>query len=145
MGSIFSLKGGSVLEKTVQEKLEMYIKAELGDEIFYEELAKMAPNADDCRILLEIAEEEGKHAKIFQRIYKRMTGIDYAPEIEMPQMMGSYQDILRDRVIDESGDYRKYGKQYLMTMHDMELKDAYYNTRTDENVHALRLLYLLSK
>ncbi|MGN0383189.1 MAG: hypothetical protein ACI4DS_02885 [Eubacterium sp.] len=63
----------------------------------------------------------------------------------MPNLQGNYKDILRDRVLDESGDFRKYGEQYLSTNCNQRLKEAYYRARTDEAVHALRLLYMLSE
>jgi len=57
---------------------------------------------------------------------------------------GDYREILMDRVLDESGDYRKYAEQYRNTG-NKELQDAFIKASTDENVHALRLLYLLDQ
>lgn len=127
------------------QKLQTYIAAELGDAALYRELAKMAPNQNDSQLLREFAEDEQAHANEFQRIYRMMTGRNYTPTLQPPDLSDSYRDILRDRVLDESGDFRKYGEQYLQTNQNQALKNAYYRARTDENVHALRLLYLLSE
>ena len=133
------------MDNTVAQNLRTYIDAELRDAALYKELAAMAPTDDDRQLLTEFSEDEQSHADTFKRIYRSMTGRSYNPIINPPVLTGSVQDILRERVLDESGDFRKYGEQYLMTNNNDTLKDAYYRARTDENVHALRILYLLSK
>ena len=133
------------MEMTTAQKLQMYIDAELGDSMLYKELAKYAPNDMDRQLLIEFSEDEQSHADNFKKIYRTLTGRSYNPDIKPPVLTGSFDDILRDRVLDESGDFRKYGEQYITTVNNDMLKDAYYRARTDENVHALRLLYMLSK
>ena len=133
------------MDNSVTQNLRTYINAELGDSALYRTLSSMAPNNDDRELLLEFAEDEQSHADTFKHIYRQMTGRSYNPAVNPPILSGSYEDILRDRVIDESGDFRKYGEQYITTFKNEELKNAYYRARTDENVHALRLLYMLSK
>jgi len=130
---------------TTTEKLETYIKAELGDAALYKELSKIAPNDEDRKLLLEFSADEQSHADEFKRIYTMLTRKTFNPEIKMPVISDSYKNILRERVLDESGDFRKYGEQYLQENVNIMLKDAYYRARTDENVHALRLLYMISK
>jgi len=133
------------MEMSTAQKLQMYIDAELGDSALYYELAKIAPDETDRQLLLEFSEDEHSHADTFKRIYRSLTGRSYNPVIKQPVISDSFENILRDRVLDESGDFRKYGEQYILTEKNNELKDAYYRARTDENVHALRLLYMLSK
>jgi Uncharacterized conserved protein len=133
------------MEMTLAQKLQMYIDAELGDSALYNELSKVAPNDEDRKLLIEFAEDEESHAETFKRIYRNITGKSYNPVVKEPKLSGSFKDILRDRVLDESGDFRKYGEQYIQTKRNDMLKDAYYRARTDENVHALRLLYMLSE
>ena len=133
------------MEMTTVQKLQMYINAELGDAALYRELAKVAPNEEDQQLLLEFAEDEQAHAEEFQRIYRIMAGRSYHPTVSNPVLNGSFDGILRERILDESGDFRKYGQQYIQTERNDMLRDAYYRARTDENVHALRLLYMLSK
>lgn len=138
------MKGEIFLEMTTMQKLEMYITAEMGDSALYKELAEIAPNEEFKKLLLEFSADEQSHADTFKSIYRRMFGKVYNPIIEKPKLEGSFNDILRDRVLDESGDFRKYGEQYITTHNNVMLKNAYYRARTDENVHALRLLYMLS-
>ena len=130
---------------TTIERLETYIKAELGDSALYKELSKIAPNDEDRKLLMEFSEDELSHANEFKRIYTMMTRKSFNPEIETPVITDSFKNILRERVLDESGDFRKYGEQYMQQNINIMLKDAYYRAMVDENVHALRLLYMLSK
>ena len=132
------------MEKSTTQKLQTYIEAELGDSALYKELAKIAPNNEYKKLLKEFSEDEASHAENFKLIYKTMTGKSYDPVIQPPELMDTFEDTLRDRVLDESGDFRKYGEQYMLTNNNA-LRNAYYTARTDENVHALRLLYMLQK
>ncbi len=133
------------METTVAQNLRTYIDAELHDAALYKELAGLSPDEDDRKLLMEFSDDEQSHADTFKRLYRAMTGRSYHPVVTPPVLEGSVKDILRNRILDESGDYRKYGEQYLTTTRNEELRDAYYRARTDENVHALRILYLLSK
>lgn len=132
------------MDMSVAQRLRMYIDAETSDAALYRELAKKAPTEADKKLLLEFSEDEHTHAETFSRIYRRITGQTYAPEAKPTVLEGTFAEILRDRVLDESGDYRKYGIQYLLAQNSRMLREAFYRARTDENVHALRLLDMLS-
>ncbi len=132
------------MDMVVLQTQRAYIEAETKDAELYRELSKIAQNAEFRQLLLQFSDDEQLHADLFGSIYKKMTGKTYSPEIMKPVFTGSFFDILRERVIDESGDYRKYAEKYIDTQKNEALKDAYYRARTDENVHALRLLYMLS-
>ena len=84
------------------------------------------------------------HAEEFRRIYRTLAGRAYQPTVPTPVITGNFREILRDRVLDESGDFRKYGEQYSQTTRNNMLREAYYRARTDEAVHALRLLYMIT-
>lgn len=133
------------MEMSTPQKLQIYINAELGDAALYRKLANMAPYLGYRDLLNDMAEDEQTHADDFKAIYKTLTGKSYNPPIPVPELNGTFEEILRDRVLDESGDYRKYGNQYIITENNSALKTAYYKARTDENLHALHLLYMLNK
>ncbi|MBN7771864.1 hypothetical protein [Clostridium aminobutyricum] len=133
------------METSVPQKLEVYINAELEKAALYRELAKIAPSETARKILLEFANDGQFHLDEFKRIYRSMTGNSYNPEVQPVYLTKPYQDILGKLVLDESGDFRKYEEQYLDTSQNSPLKNAYYRAKTDSNVHALRLLYLLSE
>ena len=129
------------MEISLAKRLEMYIKDETADSLLYRELSKIAPNDADKKLLIEFSEDEQVHAENFQKIYKTITGKMYEPKIQKPEISGSFDHILKDRVLNESRDFRKYAQQYIATQRNETLRDAYFNAETDENVHALRLLY----
>lgn len=129
----------------VAQRLRTYIEAEMQNSALYQALSTMAPDDDDRQLLLEFSEDDDRHASAFRGIYRAMTGRSYHPTIGAPQLVGAYPDILRERVLAESGDYRKYGEQYLLAKNNEELRNAFYHALIDDNVHALRILYMLGR
>lgn len=129
--------------QSILQKLQTYITAELSDAALYRELARVAPDDAASRIFLEFADNEQSHADQFNRIYYHMTGQKFTPMILPVTLPDNYREFLRERILDESKDFRKYAEQYQLTK-SQALKNAYYRAEIDENVHALRLLYLLS-
>jgi hypothetical protein len=105
----------------------------------------MAPNETDKMLLVEMAEDEHGHAEEFKSIYHIMTGKCPNVKVLPPKMTLGYRETLRDRVLDESGDFRKYALDYLKYGNNIRLKQAFYKAHIDEGVHAMRLLYMLSK
>lgn len=132
------------MEQTLPEKLEEFIKAELEDAAVYRQMAQIAPGTYGRQLLLEFAEDEQNHAQEFRDIYQYITGKKYIPEIEPVQLHGTFPEMLRDRVLAESRDYQKYGREYAATTNPI-LRNAYEQARTDEATHALQLLYLLGE
>lgn len=129
----------------VVQNLESFIEAEMRDAELYTTLARQAPNENAREILTEIAEDEQGHSNEFKRIYRMLTGRRFTAQVNPIQLTDTYENILRERIIDESGDYRKYGEQYIMTRQNIPLSDAYFKAMLDENVHALRIIYLLNR
>ncbi len=125
------------------QRLQGYIEAELHDAALYRALAQQASSEIDRQLLLEFAEDEQSHAQGFQQLYRQMFNRSYTPAVPAPKPDEPYVDMLRGRVLDESGDFRKYNLAHQEAKTDA-LKQALYRALTDENVHALRLLYLLS-
>lgn len=143
---VFSLKkGGIALDKTLIENLETYIRAELYDASLYRELAQMAPDEMEMNLIMEMAADEQSHADEFKLIYKDLTGEIYRPDIPPANLNMPYTDIIRDRIIDESGDFRKYMLAHQKYFNDAALREAFFNAGVDENVHAVRLLGFLNQ
>lgn len=129
----------------IVQNLENFIEAEMRDAQLYNMLAEQAPNENSRQILIEIAEDEQGHANEFKRIYRMLTGRRFSVQVNPIQLTDTYENVLRERIIDESGDYRKYGEQYMLTKQNIPLGDAYFKAMLDENVHALRIIYLLDE
>ena len=131
-------------EKPLIERLKEYVNDELSDSMYYDILSERAPNEQQMKLLLEFSSDEKIHAETFARAITMMTGKKYVlPFVNRPIIPSDYDEALRKRVINESGDFRKYGDEYLEATTPF-FKTAFYKARTDENVHALRILDMLS-
>lgn len=51
---------------------------------FYEQLAKLAPNEEIKKRILEIRKDEMRHYQGFSYIYTRLTGQQYSPQLTEP-------------------------------------------------------------
>lgn len=128
---------------TLEEKLRIFIEEELIASKLYAALAAIAPNDNYKQLLQGMANDEEDHAKTFQKILYHITGQMHQPAIKTPTLRSTFDEILWNRVLDETSDYRKYGYEYFRTAPNTDLSSAYYVAKTDENVHAIRLLYML--
>ena len=133
------------MDMSTKQKLQMYIDAELRGAALYQALSEKATDMEDRQLLLELADDEQSHAEEFQNAYRKLSGRRYTPDTPTPEIVGLYRDILRDRVLDESGDFLKYGQDYENTGHNDMLRSAYYRAHLDEGVHAMRLLSMLTR
>ncbi|MCL2621532.1 MAG: ferritin-like domain-containing protein [Firmicutes bacterium] len=128
---------------TLKQKLEQYITSEIADSALYTALAELAKTSISKQVLLQIASEEAGHAKAFGEVYKSAYGAEFVadkPTQILPKE--DYNEIIRDRILDEIEDYRKYNKD--ATMPESEaLKRIYAKNSIDENTHAVKLLDIL--
>ncbi|SHI09287.1 ferritin-like domain-containing protein [Sporanaerobacter acetigenes] len=126
------------------KRLEEYIQDELQDSAYYKELAKLAPTDFSKEIILGFSQDEAMHAENFQRTYYMITGRYYMPGPIEPIVISDYEDALKQRVLAETRDYKKYGEEYLMAPNKY-LKDLFFNTRTVEAQHAMRISILFEE
>ena len=125
-------------------RLEEYIQDELQDAAYYNALAELAPTQRAKDLIIEFGMDEAKHAENFQRTYYMLTGRYYIPQPLQPIVIEDYEDALKMRVIAETNDYEKYGKEYLMAPNKY-LQDLFFNTRTVEAKHAMRMSILFEE
>lgn len=118
--------------------LKEYIQDELSDSLYYAELAKKAPTARAKAIIEEFSKDERTHAENFMEAYRMLTGMVYRPAPVPPPVVPAYEEALKQRILAETNDYKKYGEQYLMVSIPC-LKDLFFMTRTDEAIHAMRI------
>ncbi|WP_416198505.1 MAG: Rubrerythrin domain-containing protein [Sporanaerobacter sp.] len=126
------------------KRLEEYIQNELEDSDYYKGLAKLAPTELSKEIILRLSEDEAMHAENLQRTYYMITGRYYTIEPIEPVVISDYEDALKQRVLAETNDYKKYGEEYLMAPNKY-LKDLFFNTRTVEAQHAMRISILFEE
>lgn len=121
-----------------------YIQDELSDSLYYTELAKKAPTPRAKTILEEFSKDEKNHAQHFIQAYYLLTGMIYQPTPVKPPVIPEYEEALKQRIIAETNDYKKYGEKYLM-VNIPALKDLFFMTRTDEAIHAMRIPILFEE
>lgn len=126
------------------KRLKEYVEDELGDYAYYMKLSKLAPNENDKKILQQIAEDEKNHAATLSNALYLMTGKKHTPpEAERSKPPTNYKQALKGRIANEARDYKKYMEEYIKAP-NQHLMNAFLRASTDENIHALKLLYLLS-
>lgn len=128
---------------TLDQKLKQFIDEALIASSLYNALASIAPNDNYKQLLMGMANDESDHAKAFQKIYQAITNQRYHPRVEPPLLRSSFDDILWNQVLEETSDYRKFDYEYIRMRGNSELASVYYIVKTDANVHAIRLLYML--
>jgi len=84
------------------------------------------------------------HAQNFNEAYTRITGRPYRPPEIVDPIVPDYEEALKQRVLAETADYKKYGEQYLCSRTNY-LKDLFFMTRTDEAIHAMRIPILFEE
>lgn len=131
------------MEMTLLKRLQGYIDDELSAHEYYRDVAKIAPNEEYRKLLIETSDDEERHANEFKKIYRMLTGRDYNPDLPKAALKGDFRNNLRESFLDEIEAYKDYGKQYVETDRNRFLKELYYTAQLDENVHALRMLYMM--
>ena len=134
------------MEKTLPQRLEEYIADELSDHALYQELVHHTTDPEYQKLLTQFAQDEHRHATVFKRLYHMLTGCCYEPGVEPPEVDAPFREVLRQRVLSEAHDMRKYSEEALLADdRNRLLKEAFCMAQTDENVHALSLLQMLSE
>ncbi len=126
------------------QNIYLSIEAELRDSAYYRALARIAPDQFAEEMIMEFSRDEREHAFQLQQAYEALTGKTFYPpeEGEYNFDINNFNDALETRIYDETADYKKYKKYYLMTNNRM-LRDIFFNAMIDESYHALREFYLL--
>lgn len=130
------------MELTTVQRLKMYIEDEERDAILYKELSNIAPNSKDRELLFDIAVDEQIHSDTFKRILKTLTGRPYSPLVTPPEIVGSFEEIIKARILEENEGYRKYSDQYFLNEKNQALREAFFKAKTDELAHAIQLIYM---
>ena len=133
------------MENTLVSRLKEYIISELTSSALYAKLAQIAPDEESKGFLEEFSADEYGHAEIFKRLFRNLTGKRFNPQIEEPQLMGTYFEIINGRIPDESGDYRTYMEEYINSGVGAPHRNVFWEAAQDENVHAHRLQFLYNK
>lgn len=119
-----------------------YIHDETRDSLYYQELAKIAPDDRARDLYQEFSRDEATHAANFRQVYIRLTGMEPVLPQVAPPKVPAYCDAVKQRIMAESGDFVKYGQEFIDAP-DCELRDLFYITGAIEARHGMRLSTLL--
>ncbi|MBD3919332.1 ferritin-like domain-containing protein [Paenibacillus sp. PR3] len=101
-----------IWQTTFQQALAMIrsaVQGERHDELFYEELIRLAPDQMQRNIIASIRDDERGHNQMFRSMYKELTGQEIGPSPEVPfQKPVSYLDGIVSALFGELSAVEKY-------------------------------------
>lgn len=130
--------------KTPQKLVDLLVEAmkdERSDRAKYKAMMEMTCS-DKCRKQINFAfEDEGKHYKMFQYIYRQLTGQDIEIPLPRPDKINSLKEAIEGSIQGELEAVELYRKIYAM-LPNRQMRDMLYEIITDEQEHATRFVYL---
>jgi rubrerythrin len=136
------MSDGMTYYTALTTRLLEYIRDETSDSLYYQELAKEAPDERARELLMEFSRDEAEHAADFRRVYRQITGMEpMIGTVEPPKVL-PYCEAIKARIMAESGDLVKYGAEFINAP-DREPASLFYVTSLIEGRHGLRLTTLL--
>lgn len=122
-------------------RLLEYIRDENSDSLYYQELAKIAPDERARELFMEFSRDEAGHAANFRQVYRQITGMEAMVGPVAPPKIPPYCEAIPARIMAESGDLVKYGTESANAC-DRELANLFYITSLVEGRHGMRLATL---
>ncbi|TXK73861.1 ferritin family protein [Paenibacillus sp. N3.4] len=120
------------------------VQGETNDELFYDELIKLAPNAEQASIITSIRDDERGHNHMFRGIFRELTGQEITGvSNEQYQRVDSYVNGLKKALQGELSAVEKYRKLWFSLPAGI-YKDTVYGIILDELKHASKYNYLIT-
>ncbi|KMJ58012.1 hypothetical protein AB685_14420 [Bacillus sp. LL01] len=121
------------------ENISKAINGEYSAVACYEKLAKMSPDEETRKRILEIREDEMKHYNTFSQIYQSLTGKPATPELseECPE---DYQEALSASLKDEQETVDFY-LDIADSTQNPYIRRVFKRAAADEQNHAVWFLY----
>lgn len=120
------------------------VQGERNDELFYDELIKLAPNSEQASIITSIRDDERGHNSMFRGMFKEITGQDIIGiSSEQYQRISSYEEGLEKALQGELAAVEKYRKIWFGLPVGV-YRDTVYGIILDELKHASKYNYLLT-
>ncbi|MBM7568737.1 ferritin family protein [Paenibacillus sacheonensis] len=125
------------------ELIKESVQGERSDELFYDQLIKMAPNAQQAAIIASIRDDERGHNRMFRQMYQDLTGYQVTGTLnEDNPIVNSYMDGLQKAFDGELAAVEKYRKIWFGLPNGI-YKDTLYGIIVDEQKHAAKYNNLL--
>lgn len=130
-----------------QQTLELIkesVQGERNDELFYDELIKLAPTTEQSTIISSIRDDERSHNQMFRKIYQELTGHEiYGVSSEQYQQVGSYINGIQQALLGELSAVEKYRKIWFGLPTGI-YRDTIFGIILDELKHASKYNYLFT-
>ncbi|MFE4712452.1 ferritin-like domain-containing protein [Paenibacillus sp. NPDC056722] len=131
---------------STQDALELMrnsIQGERNDELFYDQLIKLAPNQEQAEVITSIRNDERGHNQMFHQMYWELTGHKVmGVSNEVPDNVNSYIAGLQKAFQGELSAVEKYRKIWFGLPYGI-YKDTLYGIILDEQKHAAKYNNLL--
>lgn len=120
------------------------VQGERNDELFYDELIKLAPTPEQASIITSIRDDERGHNQMFRGIYREITGQEITGiSNEQYQRVESYTEGLQRALQGELSAVEKYRKIWFGLPVGI-YRDTVYGIILDELKHASKYNYLFT-
>ncbi|BCG57198.1 ferritin family protein [Paenibacillus sp. URB8-2] len=120
------------------------VQGERNDELFYDELIKLAPNSEQASIITSIRDDERGHNRMFRVIYKELTGQEIRGiSNEQYQRVESYTTGIQRALQGELSATEKYRKIWFGLPAGI-YRDTVGGIILDELKHASKYNYLFT-
>ena len=121
------------------------VRDEQHDEVFYRQLADLAPNQEERALILEVSRQEHNHNQLLHDVYRQLTGRDLPPQPQ-PQVQRpeSYLDGLSKAIFGEMNGVEHYRQLYTSLPAGSAYRDVVFGIMTNEANHQTVFLYLLT-
>ncbi|MEK3902723.1 ferritin-like domain-containing protein [Paenibacillus sp. FSL R7-0179] len=131
---------------TTQEALELMrnaVQGERNDELFYDQLIKLALNQEQVDVITSIRNDERGHNQMFRQMYRELTGHEVTGvSNEALENVNSYIAGLQQAFQGELSAVEKYRKIWFGLPYGI-YKDTLYGIILDEQKHAAKYNNLL--
>ena len=134
----------SVSNQQALDLIKEAVQGERNDELFYDELIKLAPNPQQAAIIASIRDDERGHNQMFRGIYREITGQEITGiSNEQYQHINSYVTGLQRALEGELSAVEKYRKIWFGLPNGI-YRDTVFGIILDEMKHATKYNYLLT-
>ncbi|WNR45094.1 ferritin-like domain-containing protein [Paenibacillus roseipurpureus] len=124
--------------------IQTSVQDERNDELFYEELIKLAPSPEQAAIITSIRNDERSHNAMFRAMYREMTGHEvYGVSDEQYSPVRTYSEGIQKALQGELSAVEKYRKIWFGLPYGI-YKDTVYGIILDELKHASKYNYLFA-
>lgn len=126
------------------EILMKAIKDEQDAIMYYKLLITLTSDNQDVEFIRGIHNDEVKHFSNFYHLYKQLTGM--VPQIPLPKQpqISSFVEGIKKAFLDELYAYEYYRDIYIDN-NSPDIRSILFDALTDENEHAMKLNFMLTK